>query len=69
MKLDVKLNGAQLDSREIPYSQSYDSGDTVEFKFQNFIPGFAPPGSYTLICNFINDAGTAEGCFSFGFKL
>jgi len=46
--LNVKLNGVPLHSDVIEYTNSYDSGDTVEFKYKNYIPSFAPAGTYGL---------------------
>jgi hypothetical protein len=49
--------------------QKYDEGDSVEFKFKNYVPSFAPSGQYALTLTFINKAGKAEGCVAFGFKI
>ncbi len=67
--LNVKLNGTPLHTENIAFAQSYDNGDTVEFKFSNFIPGFAPSGTYGMTFNFVNSAGQPEGCLAFSFKL
>lgn len=67
--LEVKLNGLFLHSEAIAYAKTYDSGDILEFKYTNFIPSFAPSGTYLLTFNFKDKAGKAVGCFNFTFKL
>jgi hypothetical protein len=41
----------------------------VQFKYTNYIPGFAPPGTYGLTFNFKSNTGAANGCVGFSFKL
>jgi len=67
--LTVKLNGAPLHTETEVFTESYDNGDTVEYKFVNFIPSFAPPGTYGLTFQFVDDADKNNGCLSFQFKL
>lgn len=67
--LDVKLNGLFLHSETIGYKDEYDEGDTVTFKYTNFIPSFAPSGTYLLTFNFKGAGNVALGCLSFNFKL
>ena len=52
--LNVKLNGVPLHSENVDFVQSYDSGDNIEFKFSNFVPGFAPSGTYGMSFQFMN---------------
>jgi hypothetical protein len=66
--LDVKLNGAFLHSESLDYAKSYGAGDTIQFKFNNYIPSFSPPGTYTLSFTFKN-GNEANGCVAFQFKL
>lgn len=67
--MGVKLNGAPLHTESIAFTESYDNGDTVEFKFTNFVPSFAPSGTYGLTFQFVDKAGKNNGCLSFQFKL
>jgi hypothetical protein len=66
--INVKLNGVFLHSESVDFKQSYQDGDTVEFKYQNFIPSFAPPGTYGLTFTF-KSGKTDNGCIAFSFKL
>jgi hypothetical protein len=65
----VKLNGVPLHNEDIPFTDSFDDGDTVEFRYKNYVPSFAPPGTYGLTFNFIDKAGKDQGCIAFSFKL
>jgi hypothetical protein len=65
----VKLNGVYLHDESIPFSQSYEEGDTVEFRYKNFVPSFAPPGTYGLTFQFKNKDNKDNGCMAFSFKL
>jgi hypothetical protein len=67
--VDVKLNGLFLHSETATFSQVYDSGDILTYKYNNFIPSFAPTGTYLLTFNFKDKANGNQGCFSFTFKL
>lgn len=69
MNLEAKLNGVFLHSEVVDYRNIYEEGDTVEFKYKNFVPAFAPAGNYQIIFNFVNTAGNPEGCLSLVFKL
>jgi hypothetical protein len=53
----------------VKYTDVYDQGDNVTFKYNNFIPSFAPAGTYLLTFNLKDSANGALGCFSFNFKL
>ena len=57
MNINVKLNGVPLHTEAVDFNASYDNGDTVEFKYKNFIPSFAPSGTYGLTFTFVNSAG------------
>lgn len=67
--LIVKLNGAFLDKQSPEFTNSYDAGDSIEFTFANFIPSFAPPGTYTLSFTFVDTKDKNNGCLQFQFKL
>lgn len=67
--LTVKLNGAPLDQQTHQFTNSYDAGDAIEYSFENYIPGFAPIGTYTLNFQFIDSKDKNNGCMSFQFKL
>jgi hypothetical protein len=67
--LTVKLNGVVLDKENITYTKSFDSGDVVDFAYTNFIPSFAPSGTYVLIFQFIDSSDKNNGCITFQFKL
>ena len=67
--LNVKLNGVFLHSETVPFAKSYSQGDIVQFKFSNYIPGFAPPGTYKLTFNFKTKSDKVLACFSFSFNL
>lgn len=60
--LNVKLNGVFLDKETIDFDSSYDGGDSVEFKFQNYVPSFAPPGTYLLTFEFNDTSDKVNGC-------
>jgi hypothetical protein len=66
--INVKLNGVFLHEETVDFKKSYSEGDTVEFKYQNYVPGFAPPGTYGLQFVFKNN-GKDNGCLGFSFKL
>lgn len=65
----VKLNGAFLDKQTAEFTSSYDAGDSIEFKYTNFIPSFAPPGTYGLTFQFVDSKDKNNGCIQFQFKL
>lgn len=67
--VEVKLNGLFLHSETVAYTNVYDTGDVLTFKYSNLIVSFAPAGTYTLTFNFKDTAGAAAGCFNFSFKL
>ena len=65
----VKLNGVFLDKQTADFTDSYDAGDAIEFKYTNFIPNFAPAGTYTLNFQFVDTKDKNNGCLTFQFKL
>lgn len=67
--LTVKLNGVFLHNESIPFKQTFEDGDTISFKYTNYIPGFAPSGNYGLTFNFKTKSGSTNGCLAFSFKL
>lgn len=67
--INVKLNGAFLDKETEPFTKSYESGDAIEFSYKNFIPSFAPAGTYTLTFQFVDSNEKNNGCIQFQFKL
>jgi hypothetical protein len=67
--LEVRLNGLHLDSINISYGASYDQGDKTTFLYTNFVPSFAPAGTYTLIFNFKTKSDERVGCVTTQFKL
>lgn len=69
LDLNVKLNGVQLHSESVDFVQSFSEGDIVQFKYQNYIPSFAPPGTYGLTFSFKTKSGKVIGCMEFSFKL
>lgn len=66
--IDVKLNGVFLHNETVEFKQAYSEGDNVEFKYKNYVPSFAPPGTYGLQFTFRNN-GKDNGCLGFNFKL
>lgn len=66
--INVKLNGAFLHSETVDFKQSYQDGDTIEFKYKNFVPSYAPPGTYGLTFTF-KSGSNDNGCIAFSFKL
>lgn len=68
VSINVKLNGVFLHSESVDFKKSYGAGDTIEFKYQNFVPSFAPPGTYGLTFTWKNGS-TDNGCIAFSFKL
>ena len=68
-EINVKLNGVYLDKEVIEFKDSYDTGDTVEFKYQNYVPSIAPSGTYSLVFQFFDSKETVNGCMQFQFKL
>lgn len=69
VELDVKLNGLFLHSENIAYTDVYDTGDILTFQYNNFIPSFAPGGTYLLTFTFKDKSSAVAGCFQFSFKL
>jgi hypothetical protein len=67
--LTVKLNGVVLNKDTIPFTKSYDESDVVDWAYSNFIPSFAPSGTYVLIFQFIDSNDKENGCITFQFKL
>jgi len=67
--LTVKLNGVPLHSETVVFTDAFESGDTVEFKFNNFISPFAPLGIYGLTFQFIDNQSKNNGCITFQYKL
>ena len=67
-ELEVKLNGVFLHNESIPFAASFGAGDTVQFKYKNYVPSFAPPGTYGLTFQFKSGSNN-NGCLSFSFKL
>lgn len=67
--MTVRLNGAPLHSESVAFTESYDVGDTVEFKFVNYVPSFAPSGNYGINFQFTDKKGANNGCFTMLFKL
>jgi len=63
------LNGVFLDKETVDFTTSYDSGDAIEFSYKNFIPSFAPAGTYGLTFQFIDSKEKNNGCLAFSFKL
>lgn len=51
------------------FVSSYDAGDTIEFSYKNYIPSFAPSGTYGLTFQFIDSDEKNNGCLQFAFKL
>lgn len=66
--INVKLNGVFLHDETVEFKQAYSEDDTVEFKYKNYVPSFAPPGTYGLQFTFRKD-GKDNGCLAFSFKL
>lgn len=66
--MDVKLNGVFIHNDTIPFAKSYAAGDTVQFVFVNFIPGYTPPGNYNMSLTF-TDGKNPNGCLALAFKL
>lgn len=64
----MKLNGVYLHDEKVPFVKSYQTDDTIEFKYKNFIPSFAPAGTYGITFQFKN-GDKNNGCMSFNFKL
>jgi hypothetical protein len=58
-----------LHNESIAFAKSFSQDDIVQFKYTNFIPGFAPPGTYGLTFNFIGRSGSPLACLAFSFKL
>jgi hypothetical protein len=58
-----------LNKETITYTKTYDQSDVVEFTYSNFIPSFAPSGTYVLIFQFIDSKEKENGCITFQFKL
>ena len=48
----VKLNGLFLHSETVDFDNQYDSGDLIEYKYNTFIPSFAPAGTYVMSFSF-----------------
>ena len=69
MDIDVKLNGVFLDKETAVFTNSYDAGDSIQFTYKNFIPSFAPSGTYGITFSFIDSSDKQNGCASFQFKL
>ncbi len=69
MEINVKLNGVFLDKEVIEYTDSYDSSDTVEFSYKNYIPPIAPSGVYGLTFQFFDSKDAVNGCLQFQFKI
>jgi hypothetical protein len=67
--LTVKLNGVVLNKDTIPFTKSYDESDVIDWSYSNFIPSFAPSGTYVLIFQFIDNGDKDNGCITFQFKL
>lgn len=65
----MKINGLFLHSESVSYGGSYDSGDILTFKYDNFVPSFAPAGTYLLTFSFKDKNNAAAGCFQLTFKL
>ena len=65
----MKLNGLPLHDETNKFQFTFDSGDIVQYKFDNLIPSFAPSGTYLLTFNFKDSSNNNLGCFSFSFKL
>ena len=63
------MNGVPLHTESVDFVKNYDNGDTVEFTYKNYIPDFAPSGTYGLTFTFVNNAGKDNGCLAFTFKL
>ena len=68
-ELDVKINGLFLHNETVSYTDVYDVGDIFTFKYNNYVPSFAPADTYTLTFNFKDKSGAAAGCFFFNFKI
>lgn len=58
-----------LDKEVADFTTAYDAGDSVEFSYKNFIPSFAPSGTYGLTFQFIDSNEKNNGCLQFQFKL
>lgn len=65
----MKINGAALHEEDIPFTDSFDAGDTVKFVYAQDIPSFSPSGTYTLTFQFYDSKNKANGCVGFTFKL
>lgn len=53
-EINVKLNGVFLDKEVATFEDSFDAGDHIEFAYKNFIPSFAPSGTYGLTFQFFD---------------
>jgi hypothetical protein len=67
--LTVKLNGVQLRSETVVFTDAFENGDTVEFKFNNSISPFAPVGTYGLSFQFVDNHNKNNGCIAFQYKI
>jgi hypothetical protein len=67
--IGVKLNGVPLHTETVAFTESYDSDDQILFKYNNYVPDFAPSGNYGLTFQFVDNKGANNGCLAFQFRL
>lgn len=69
VNLDVKLNGQFIRSEALPFSDSFNRGGTLAFRYNEFVPESAPAGTYTLTFNFQDEAASEVGCFQLTYEI
>ena len=67
--LTVKLNGVGIHNQTMPFNQSFEDGDSVEYKYSTEIPSFVPSGNYALTFQFRRKNGSANGCIAIAWKF
>ncbi len=64
----MRLNGQVLHTQTLDFKKGYEEGDTVEFKYENPLPGYIPGGNYNLQLQYKN-GNNNNGCMAFSFKI
>ena len=63
------MNGLFLHSETVNFNETFDQGDSIQFNYTNFVPSFAPAGTYLITFSHKEKSGKENGVWSMTFKL
>jgi hypothetical protein len=65
----TSLNGTPLNTQYDAFANSYQAGDSFNYRFAITIPSFAPSGKYSVTMTLQGTDGSTAACVNVGFSL